>query len=830
MGRSWASGSDTTIDAWRALLASCRHCTTHTEFIVFKTKYGRFSQDGTEFIITTPKTPRPWVNVVSNGDAGFIVSQTGGGYSWRTNAQVNRLTRWEQDILKDEWGKYLYVKDRESDDFWSVGWKPVCVTPEHYEVRYGAGYVVMTSRTHGIETEWLMLVAPEEPVELWKVTVRNVSRRQRRLSMMSYFEWGLGAAPDWHREFHNCFIETRYDARANTILATKRLWEVPSENGHWNTPWPYVGFHSVNVKPSSFDCSKEHVLGRYGSVSCPHALRKGSLTNNCGNVLDAVASLLVTFSLKVGQEKTLVYTLGAAGDRRQARALVRKYSTGASVDIALQSIKGKWDRLLSTTAVETPDASLNLLANRWLKYQAIAGRLWGRTGYYQAGGAFGYRDQLQDSQIFLAIDPQQTRKQILLHARHQLDDGTVYHWWHPLSEVGHRTETTDDLLWLPFVVDAYLEETDDLSILEAVEPFVDNPASTTIQEHCIRAIDKVLGRMSSRKIPLIGAGDWNDGMSAVGLKWKGESVWLGQFLCFVLGKFAPILEARGDVERAEHYKNEARAIKNAVNTHGWDGQWYCYGTKDSGEKIGSQENTEGRVHLNPQTWAVISGVADHRRAHEVMNIVTRLLEHKAGPVLLSPAYRTPDEKIGYLTRYAPGVRENGAVYTHAATWAVIAAAQLGRAEDAYRLFAKINPVVRGKAPDAYYAEPYVTPGNIDGPESPFYGRGGWTWYTGSAAWLWKAAVEWILGVRASRSGLVVGPCIPKEWKGFYITRVFRDATYCIDVKNPHKVSMGIQTLVIDGKDAADFTPGINAVLPVFESGTSHQITIILGNQ
>ena len=797
---------------------------------MLKTKYGRFSQDGTEFIITTPTTPRPWVNVVSNGEAGFIVSQTGGGYSWRTNAQVNRITRWEQDILKDDWGKYLYLRDNASGAYWSVGWKPVCATPERYEVRYGAGYVVITSRTQGIETEWTMLVAPEEPVELWKVTVRNVSRRRRRLSLMSYLEWGLGVAPDWHREFHNCFIETNYDATANAILATKRLWEVPSDNGHWNTAWPYVGFHSVNVKPHSFDCSKEQVLGRYGTTSSPQALQGGRLTKSCGNSLDAVSSLLVKLSLKAGQEKTLVYALGAAGDRKQARALVRKYRTPRSVDNALERTRARWDRLLSTTVVDTPDTGLNLLTNRWLKYQAIAGRLWGRTGYYQAGGAYGYRDQLQDSQIFLAIDPEQTRKQILLHARHQLNDGTVYHWWHPLSEVGHRTEMTDDLLWLPFVVDAYVEETNDLSILDAVEPFADNPIPSTIQDHCVRSIDKVLSRMSTRKIPLIGAGDWNDGLSAVGLHWKGESVWLGQFLFFVLGKFAPILEARGDSERARRYRNESLAIREAVNTHGWDGQWYSYGTKDSGEKIGSRENAEGRVHLNPQTWAVISGIADHGRAQEVMDVVTKLLEHKAGPLLLSPAYRTQDEKIGYLTRYAPGVRENGAVYTHAATWAVIAAAQLGRADDAYRLFSKINPIVRGRAPDAYCAEPYVTSGNIDGPGSPFYGRGGWTWYTGSAAWLWKAAVEWILGIRASREGLVVSPCIPKEWKGFRITRVFRNATYHIEVKNPSGVSTGIQALVLDGKKAEAFVPAASTVLPILKSGTSHQITIILGRQ
>ncbi|MEX2190371.1 MAG: glycosyl transferase family 36 [Bacteroidota bacterium] len=794
----------------------------------FATKFGSFSANGKEFVITTPKTPRPWVNVVSNGDTGFILSQTGGGYSWRGNGQLNRLTRWEQDVAKDEWGKYLYIRDVQSGDLWSASWKPMCAEPDSYQVRHGSGYSVITARNKGIETEWTLFVAPDEPVEIWKLVIRNCSRKVRKVQVFTYFEWCLGAAPDWHREFHKCFTETSFDRGSNAIIAVKRLWEVPSDGGHWNVDWPYVAFHGVNVAPASFDCSKEVVLGAYGSFSSPDGIRKGALKRTLGQQLDPVASLQVSLSLRPQESHTLTYTLGAGDSKDQATSLARRYHSIEEVDRALDRVTSMWEKLLNVTVVKTPDASIDLLVNRWLKYQSISGRLWARTGYYQAGGAYGFRDQLQDSQIFLSLDPAETKKQILLHARHQFKDGTVYHWWHPLSEVGLRTEMTDDLLWLPFVVIHYLEETSDFSLLDCTEGFVDDSAGASVYDHCIRAIEKTLQRMSPRGLPLIGAGDWNDGLSAAGLKMKGESVWLGEFLFFILKQFASVAKRKGDVERGDRFIRLADELRHAVNREGWDGEWYYYGTKDSGEKFGSNENQEGSIHLNPQTWAVIADVADNKRAHQVMDQVRDRLEFKAGTVLLAPAYRTPDKELGYLTRYAPGTRENGATYTHAATWSVIAAAKLGRAEEAYRYLSKINPIIRGKRPEEYCGEPYVTAGNIDGPDSRFYGRGGWTWYSGSAAWMYKAALEWILGVRASADGLLVSPCIPSKWKGYKVRRLFRGMTYEIEVRNPKHVSEGITRVLVDGTDLAAFKPCRQVILPQFDRESSHTIVVEMG--
>ncbi len=793
----------------------------------FKTKYGYFSKDGKEYVITTPRTPRPWINVISNGDYGLTISQTGSGYSWHTHAQLNRLTRWEQDLIKDEWGKYLYLRD-EKGNVWSAGWKPVCHEPERYLCRHGLGYSVIESLNFGIASTLLVFVPNEEPLELWQLTLCNTSRKPRQLSVFSFFEWCLGQAPDWHREFHKSFIETAYDASSNAIFATKRLWEIPTARGHWNADWGYVAFHAASVKPVAFDTDKETFLGRYGQQRLPEAVQTGRLKKRSGNWLDPIASLQLKLTLQPGEQKTVCFTLGATPTVEAAVDLIDKYRAPDQVASALAAVQQRWHDLLSTVTCDTPDAAMNLMLNTWLKYQAISGRLWGRTAYYQTGGAFGFRDQLQDSHIFLPITAARTARQILLHARHQFQDGTVYHWWHPISEIGLHNQISDNLLWLPFVVNSYLQETGDFALLQTLEPFVDDPQPVSLFEHCVRAIDKALARSSERGLPLIGAGDWNDGLSAVGLEGKGESVWLGHFLHLILRDFAAIAERVGETQRAQSYRERAQRLRAVLNAQAWDGEWYYRATKDSGEKIGSRENAQGRIYLNAQTWAVIAGVAERDRAEQVMNMVEQHLEYKAGPLLLYPGYDTPDQFIGYLSRYAAGMRENGGVYTHAATWAVIAEALLGRGEHAFRMFTKLNPINRGMQPEEYFAEPYVTPGNIEGPDSKFYGRGGWTWYTGSAAWLFKVGWEWILGVRPTLDGLLLDPCIPAGWQSFTVVRQFRDAVYHIEVRNPERLNGGVQQVLIDSESYPGGRTATGVLLPVFAPGTTHKIIVTLG--
>ena len=796
---------------------------------LFETRYGYFTGDGTQYVITRPDTPKPWVNVICPTEYGTIVTQAGSGYSWMTHASFNRITRWEQDLIQDRWGKYIYCRDRDSGAFWSLGWQPVQAKPVRYECRHGVGYTTITSRQRGIETAHTTFVPPDDPLEIWQVTLRNLSSRRRRLDLFTYFEWNLGPAPDSHREFHKLFLETEYVDKACAILATKRLSTI-AERGRgqpWNVEWPHVAFHACSVRPVSHDCDKESFLGRYGSLSAPAAMTRPRLSNRCGKWQDAIASLQTAVVLAPGEEKTVSYTLGVTDTRAAALSLARRYSDEEAVQAAWKRMRRHWDAFLAPLQVETPDPAFDVLTNTWLKYQTLSGRLWGRTGYFQTGGAYGFRDQLQDSQAFLPLAPEWTRRQILLHAAHQFADGTTYHWWHPLTEEGATKKYNDDLLWLPFVTLAYLRETADFRILKERAPFLASDGrrsrgTGTLYDHCRRAIDTFWTRLSPRGVPRMGAGDWNDGLSAIGNKLKAESVWLAEFLVGVLDGWAELEERRpaGSAEVVRRYRREAARMRVAVNRHFWDGDWYVRATKDSGEVIGSRRNREGKIFLNAQTWAIINLVARPARVPRMLRAMERYLYRDYGPLLLWPAYREPDPEIGYLTRYAPGARENGGLYTHAGLWAIQAECVLGRRDQAWRLYRSFCPVYRGMKPDFYQVEPYVTPGNVDGPDSPNFGRGGWTWYTGSAAWMFRVSTEWILGVRPTYDGLLMDPCLPPHWKGFTMKRTFRGSVYRILVTT----GADRREVRLDGKRWP------SNLIPAFADGREHAVVVRLSRK
>lgn len=769
---------------------------------LFETRYGYFTEDGDEYVIKTPRTPRPWINVISNGEYGLTMSQTGGGFSWLTHSEFNRITRWHQDLIRDNWGKYLYLLDEETGEFWNPGWLPSRREPDFYECRHGFGYSRFITECNGIRSEVTVFVPMEDPLELWSISLENLTDRPREIAIYSYLEWCLGAAADHHREFHKYFLETEYHPDVQGILAKKRLWEISrGERGHWNTAYPFTGFHTVSKSPGEYTGEKTSFLGQYGDLSSPKALQESqSLGGMVGKWSDAIGSLKVRVRLEPNSFDRLHFTLGLGRDAEEVRAILSRYESAEQLDHALNQVREYWHSQFDALLIDTPEKEMDLLVNKWLKYQAISGRIHGRAAYYQQSGAFGFRDQLQDSQIFLPINPKKTRDQICLHARHQLEKGTVLHWWHPITEEGLETEMTDDLLWLPFLVLSYLDETADQSILEQTAPYYDNQEHPeSIYWHCTRAIDLALNRFSPRGLPLIGAGDWNDGLSGVGLDMQGESVWLGHFLYLILRRFSRVAANQGDSERSGRYAHQAENLQGAIEEYGWDGEWFLRATKDTGEPVGSAQNTGGRCYLNAQTWAVISNVASAERQRTAMKAVERELLNEAGPLLLYPGYESPDEYIGYLSRYAPGTRENGGVYTHAATWAIQAFAMLKHPEKAHEIFQCISPVSNGMNPDRYAAEPYVTPGNIDGPQSGYHGRGGWTWYTGSAAWLQKVIVDWILGIRATGEGLVIDPCIPPEWDEFTIKRRFRGAEYSIHVSNPERISSGISSITLDGE-------------------------------
>lgn len=750
---------------------------------LFETEYGYFRNDGKEYVIKTPKTPRPWVNVISNGDYGMVISSTGSSYSFRTHASLNRITRWNQDLIRDDWGKYIYIRDNEEGNFWSVPWKPVCKDYEEFELIHGIGYSIFNTKYYGIKTELTFFVPWEDPVEIWFLKIKNDLSQIRNISIFTYLEWNLGVAPDWHREFHKTFIETYFNKDKNYIFSKKRLWEIPNDKGqHWNRDWEYTAFHWANIPVSEAEGSKEEFIGNYGDLKSPKALIEGKLTNTFGKWEDDIASLKVDLVFNPHEEKILIFILGAVKNNSEEsiEEIIEKYNSKEKVEDALEDVKRRWDKLLSKSFVEAPDPAFNIMNNYWLKYQAISGRLWARTAYYQLGGAYGFRDQLQDSQIFLYLDPKETLKQIRLHAKHQFSNGYVYHWWHPISEIGHRNEISDNRLWLPYLVIRYLKNTDDWDSLKEKIPYLDG-GEGTLYEHCCKSIDLSLAKFSERGLPLIGDGDWNDGMNAVGTQGKGESIWLGHFLYGILKDFIKISEKEKDYERAKYYLKRAEELKEAINKYGWDGEWFIRAFKDNGKPIGSIICKEGKIFLNAQTWAILTDSTSEDRKKLAYESAKKYLYREYGPLLLYPAYTSPDPEIGYLTRYAPGVRENGGLYTHAGCWAVLASCKM-KDPDAYKIYKSFMPIYRGMDPDLYKVEPYVTCGNVDGPDSKYFGRGGWSWYTGSATWYFICAMEGILGIIPTWEGLEISPNIPEYWEEVKIKRLFRGKIYEIHIK------------------------------------------------
>lgn len=749
----------------------------------FETPYGYFTEDGTAYIIKNYRTPKPWVNVISNGEYGLVVSQVNGGFSWITHSNLNRLTRWQQDLVRDDWGKFIYLRDDQTGEYWSPTFQPVKKELDDYRCTHGIGYTEFFSVYKNIEARLRIFVPFDESLEIWTLTLKNLGEQSRELSVFTYLEWCLGAAPDSHREFHKTFIETEFVDEQQVLLARKRLWEIPTTRGHWNTEWNRTAYFACNEPVEGFESDKEAFIGNLRDLAAPLALETGCLSGGQGKWGDAIGALQKKVRLKPNSEKSIHFFLGAENEPEQIQTILEKYRQPEEVEFAFQKMQKRWNDLLTTTTVETPDEALNFMTNTWLKYQAISGRLWARAAYYQQSGAFGFRDQLQDSQIFLSIDPNFTRRQILLHARHQFKSGKVLHWWHPIIEQGLDANMTDDLLWLPFVTIQYLKETADWAILEEKVVWYDDQENASLLEHCLRAIDLVLERFSERGLPLILAGDWNDGLSGVGLDGNGESIWLAHFLYLILNEIQPVLEKRGLNNKSEIYQQRAVELQRSLNHNGWDGEWFWRASKDSGELLGSKHCHEGQIFLNPQTWAVIANSTTKLRQNTAMDAVEKWLLHDVGPLLFYPAYTKPDAFIGYLTRYAPGIRENGGIYTHAATWAIRAESILKRNELVYEIYRKLNPIYKGQQPNQYCAEPYVTPGNIDGPASPHSGRGGWTWYTGSAAWLHKVTLDNLLGIRADYNGLVIDPCLPGAWKKVKVKRLFRGTVYEITIQN-----------------------------------------------
>ncbi|MGZ8497979.1 MAG: GH36-type glycosyl hydrolase domain-containing protein [Candidatus Binatia bacterium] len=797
---------------------------------------GGFSADGREYVtILGPGqwTPAPWINVIANPNFGFQVSESGSGYTWSQNSRENQLTPWSNDPVSDPPGETIYVRDQDTGELWSPTVLPIREEASPYTARHGQGYSRFEHASHGVSLDLLQFVPLADPIKISRLTIENHSGQSRRLSVTAYVEWVLGVS----RSASAPFTVTEIDVETGAMLARNA----------WNSEFAgRVAFADLSGRQTEWTGDRTEFLGRNGSLDHPIALERGNrLSGKVGAGLDPCAALQTTVELRPGGRAEIDFFLGEAVTAEEARVLIALYR-GADLDGILRAVMERWNNLLGTVQVTTPDRAMDLMLNRWLLYQTQACRVWARAAFYQAGGAYGFRDQLQDVMALMVANREVARAQLLRAAARQFVEGDVQHWWHPPSGRGVRTRISDDLLWLPYAVNQYLEVTGDITVLDEVVPFLDGPTleagqdetyfaprvsaqSATLFEHCARALDRSLA-VGSHGLPLIGTGDWNDGMNRVGSAGKGESVWLGWFLHTILWEFARVADARGEPRRAEIWRLHVSALKASLEREGWDGEWYRRAYFDDGSPLGSATNTECRIDSIAQSWGVLSGAAEPARGARAMAAVEKYLVRRGdGLVLLfTPPFNQASPDPGYIKGYLPGVRENGGQYTHAAIWSVLAFAALGDGDKAGELFALLNPINHASSRTGVYrykVEPYVVAADIYA-EAPHVGRGGWTWYTGSAGWMYRAGIEWILGFRVRGTRLYLDPCIPRAWKRFDIAFCYHSARYIIAVENPQGVARGVLSIDLDGASLA----GGSMHIQLADDGATHLVRVVLGSE
>ena len=773
---------------------------------------GGFTRDGREYIIQLKpgqSTPAPWVNILANPFFGTIISESGSASSWSENAHQFRLTPWHNDPVENPSGEAFYIRDEETGLFWSP--MPARASAEAFCVcRHGHGYTVFEQTHAGLSSETTVYVAIDDPLKFTAITLRNTTGRTRRVSITGYCEWVLGE----HRDHSAMHVVTRLDPQSGAIFA---------QNAFSLDFADRIAFFHCSGEDRTLTADRTEFIGRNGSLADPAALRREHLSNRVGAGLDPCAAIQTWFEIQPGDQIQVVFCLGAAQTEDEARARLRHQAGTSGARQALEKVWDFWQRQLGGVYVETPDASVNFLVNHWLLYQILSSRFWGRTGFYQSSGAYGFRDQLQDSLAFLRECPWLTREHLLLSASRQFQEGDVQHWWHPPVGRGVRTRISDDLLWLPLVLCRYVAVTGDTGILDETRPFLDTrpPAENeesvydlprvteeiaSLYEHAARAIRHAL-RFGTHGLPLIGSGDWNDGMNRVGNEGRGESVWLGFFLLQVLREFGPLAARHGDRPFAALCEQEAQKLAARIDRHAWDGQWYLRAFFDDGTPLGSAQNPECQIDSIPQSWAVLGGATDPQRARTAMqSVLDRLVDREHRLVrLFDPPFDSAPWDPGYIKGYLPGVRENGGQYTHAAVWTAMAFAALRQGDVAWEIFQYLNPVRHGDTPEhvrTYKLEPYVLAADlytIKGRE----GEGGWSWYTGSAAWLYRLLVKDLLGIGLETNTLSFSPLIPAGWTGFKLTYRYRNTFYHIEFKKTGDATWNTRRVWVDGVEQPD---------------------------
>ncbi|MES9943374.1 MAG: glucoamylase family protein [Candidatus Thiodiazotropha sp.] len=779
---------------------------------IFCNGLGGFTPDGHEYVVTLEpgqSTPAPWVNVIASPYIGTVVSESGGAYTWVENAHEFRLTTWHNDPLSDSSGEAHYIRDEDTGEFWSPTPLPGLMPmggQSGYVCRHGFGYSVFEHYQAGISSELQTYVAMDAPVKFVVVKLGNHSGRLRRLSLTGYWELVLG---EW-RHTNQMHIVTETDPHSGALFA---------RNAYGRECANRVVFAQVSEPERTVTGNRTEFIGRNGALNSPAALNRECLSGRTGAGLDPCAAMQTQIELTDGQEREIVFVFGAAHDTDEAHYFIQRFSGQAGARQALETVWGYWNHTLGAVHVETPDSALNVLTNGWLIYQTLSSRVWGRSGYYQSGGAYGFRDQLQDTMALVHTTPWLAREQLIRCAGRQFIQGDVQHWWHPPNGQGVRTHFSDDYLWLAYATCRYVLATGDSGVLDESVHFLEgrelNPGeeayydypqrsneAASLYEHCVRAIKHGL-RFGEHQLPLMGCGDWNDSMNLVGSEGKGESVWLAWFLYENLQLFAGLARSRGDKVFAELCAEQATQLRSNIEIHAWDGDWYRRAYFDDGTPLGSSGNDECQIDSISQSWAAISNGGDPVRARQAMAAVERYLVRRDAQLiqLLDPPFDKSDLEPGYIKGYVPGVRENGGQYTHAAIWATTAFAMLGEKECAWELFAMLNPINRGSRAEEmerYKVEPYVMSADIYG-ASPHTGRGGWTWYTGAAGWMYRMSVETLLGLQLEGDHLRITPCVPVDWQSYKIHYRYRDTFYHITILCGGERAGPVMHVTLDGE-------------------------------
>ncbi len=744
--------------------------------LAFDNGIGGFSAETSEYVMTigpNSRTPAPWSNVMANATFGSLVTESGSSFTWFGNSQRHRLTPWSNDAVGDPSGELFYLRDEDDGTTWSPTPHPAGGGTT-FRVRHGQGYTSFEHSLGGLECELTTFVTTDDPVKLTRLRLTNRGQRRRQISAMNVVEWVLGGS----RETERSTVVTSWDATGGVLLAHNPLGPYASRRA----------FLAASRRGGSHTGDRREVFGTAGTRARPAALARAALSNKTGAGLDPCGAISVPLAIEPGATVELSFILGSARDDEQASQLAGKYMATGAAEAALEQTRKAWRRVLDTVVVRTPDPALDLMLNQWLPYQVLSCRLWGRSAFYQSGGAFGFRDQLQDVLALVHARPDLVREQLLRAAAHQFVEGDVQHWWHDDSGQGVRTRCSDDMVWLPYVTAQYVRATGDLGVLDEQVAFlgerplapneddlfaVPKPAGekASLYEHCVRAL-QVSATVGGHGLPLIGGGDWNDGMNRLGKAGKGESVWLAWFWAKTARDFGRLSSARGDSARVTFLETHVKQLARAVDEQAWDGEWYRRAFFDDGLPLGSHVNTECSIDAIAQSWSVISGLGDPARAKRaLLASEARLVDEDAGLMrLLTPPFSGADPDPGYIRAYPPGIRENGGQYTHGASWTILALTLTGEANRAWKLYSLLNPVHHASTPEAmqrYKVEPYVITADIY--DTPAHlGRGGWSWYTGSASWMYTVALEHILGIQRVAGGLRIAPCIPDEWPGFEV--------------------------------------------------------------